>query len=396
MKGIEDVVHKHIKIPSYLMNIIDTPIFQRLGHIKQLTSAEYVFPSARHTRKEHCIGAMYLAMRYAENLGLNETETAAISIASLLHDIFHGPFSHSWDTVVYSLLYPACHKGHDKHRHKVLELLQDKIEVMGVTIQDIADIWDNKNTLLSPILQGPISSDRLDFIKRDTVHTATEHFGYFASDRIINHASLYIDINNNRYLVYHEKAIVDAIQGLNSRLLMYNKVYLHKTVIAASILIEACLVEAVEPLNLVSRTKNLDEFIYLNDSIIDQIISSCDPELDKAKEYAKRLYHRDLPKMISENIIYLSPHIRTNHVPGIKLNSSGDQITWTSRILSNDFLREFSAHDIHVKLTSGTLKSLVSNGRESKNCVVPFDVFWRQKYPHHLVETYYIERIYQL
>ena len=85
--------------------------------------------------------------------------------------------------------------------------------------------------------------------------------------------------------------------------------------------------------------------------------------------------------MLKEDIIHLSPHIRINHVPGIVLDSTTNTITWTSRILSNDFSREFTKYNIHI----------------NSDCnIVPFDTFWKQKYPHHLVETYYIERVYQL
>lgn len=90
MKQINDNIHKLIPLDNDILKIIDTPIFQRLGKIKQLTSAEYVFPGARHSRKEHCIGAMFLAKKYSEALKLSEKETKLIMVASLLHDIGHG------------------------------------------------------------------------------------------------------------------------------------------------------------------------------------------------------------------------------------------------------------------------------------------------------------------
>lgn len=90
MHGIKDIIHGFIPLDKDILKIIDTPIFQRLGRIKQLTSAEYVFPGARHSRKEHCIGAMHLAIKYARVLNLSEHETKVIAVAALLHDIGHG------------------------------------------------------------------------------------------------------------------------------------------------------------------------------------------------------------------------------------------------------------------------------------------------------------------
>jgi len=385
MIGIKDIVHKHISIPPYIIDIIDTPIFQRLGRIKQLTSAEYVFPGARHSRKEHCIGAMYLASKYSKSLGLSEDQTKSISVAALLHDVAHGPFSHSWDTIVYNKIYPGIHKGHDKQRHKIIKtsLLSGVLRDNGIDIEAISGIWNNNDLLLSAILQGPLGTDRMDFVTRDTLYTGTRHFGYMEIDRIINGASVYTKPDGIQVLTYAEKIVPDAIQGLHSRLYMYNKVYLHKTVIAASILIEAALQEASQILDFVERSTDLDKFVYLNDSVLDQIINSSDPDLKKAKYYAERVYHRDLPKVISEEVIHLSPDVDISHVPGIKIDNDKNQITWVGRILTNDYIKEFSKHDIHIKI-------------KEKETPIPFATYFKQHYPYYTVETYYIKRIYSL
>ena len=324
MHGIKDIIHGFIPLDEDMLKIIDTPIFQRLGRIKQLTSAEYVFPGARHSRKEHCIGAMFLATKYARALKLNEHETKVIAVAALLHDIGHGPYSHGYDASVYSLIYPGCHKGHDKHRYAIVKsFLKNILIEIGLNVEEIFEVWNNKNLVLSAILQSALSVDRLDFIARDTLYTATTHFGFMEIDRIINHSSICIkpdtlgEGTEKRVLAFSEKIITDVVQGLNSRLHMYNEVYLNKTVIAASCLIEAAIKEATPYLDFVERTLNMDRFIYLNDSIMDEILQSTDPDLEKARYYARRLYHRDLPKLLSEEIIYLSPKSKIEHEGGI-------------------------------------------------------------------------------
>jgi HD superfamily phosphohydrolase len=112
---------------------IDHPAFQRLRSIKQLGLAEYVFPCATHTRFQHSLGASYLAVQYFETMVRGwghsnfdfegEVENTrffpvltkkrlkevgqhsesyrfwkdAIGLAGLLHDVGHGPWSHTFE-----------------------------------------------------------------------------------------------------------------------------------------------------------------------------------------------------------------------------------------------------------------------------------------------------------
>lgn len=97
-KVIRDVVHGYIPLNENDLQIIDTPLFQRLRRIRQ-TGAYSVYPSANHTRFEHSIGVMYLGMRVLEslkemNIDINEQILNTVRYACLLHDIGHAPFSH--------------------------------------------------------------------------------------------------------------------------------------------------------------------------------------------------------------------------------------------------------------------------------------------------------------
>ena len=55
-KMLNDHVHGLIRLDNLLFRIIDTPEFQRLRHIKQLESINYIYPGANHSRFEHSIG----------------------------------------------------------------------------------------------------------------------------------------------------------------------------------------------------------------------------------------------------------------------------------------------------------------------------------------------------
>ena len=87
-------------------DLIDSPWVQRLRYILQLQSAHWVYPGAEHTRFQHSLGTMHLAGRFMARLYPSLCQTVPdvpschfleefIRITALLHDIGHGPFSHS-------------------------------------------------------------------------------------------------------------------------------------------------------------------------------------------------------------------------------------------------------------------------------------------------------------
>lgn len=77
--------------------IIDSAAFQRLRHIKQLGMADLVYPGATHTRFSHCIGACYLSKLMCDQVGIEKRDKELVMIATLLHDVGHGPFSHAFE-----------------------------------------------------------------------------------------------------------------------------------------------------------------------------------------------------------------------------------------------------------------------------------------------------------
>jgi len=119
-KILRDLIHGYINLTTIDLLIIDTPHFQRLKDIRQLT-AQHVFPSARHTRFEHSLGVMELtrqAIKHINNNGflsgipkemkeiykkkgeiiVDEDLKFNTSLAALLHDVGHFPFSHVGET----------------------------------------------------------------------------------------------------------------------------------------------------------------------------------------------------------------------------------------------------------------------------------------------------------
>ena len=102
-KTIRDPIHGDIKFEDVFLGLIEAPEIQRLYNIKQLGFAHLVFPGAHHTRLEHSLGSYYLASKVGDVLNLGKDERKLVSCAALLHDIGHGPFSHTFENVARSV-----------------------------------------------------------------------------------------------------------------------------------------------------------------------------------------------------------------------------------------------------------------------------------------------------
>lgn len=335
MKGIRDPVHGWIEYNEHEMNVINTPLFQRLRMTSQLTGGSMVFPGGTNTRFLHSLGVMHIAGKYFDYLLKNSPEYKLLRnnvlkyrqltrLAGLLHDIGHGPYSHAFDAVVYYLIYNVEDGGHDIHRENIVKhaSLANAIRGCGIEPDDLIALWNPKSEsfkrlteeeqelylILRLLVQGPIGADRIDFTLRDSYFTGTSHFGTISSDRIMFNV-LARQVDRCWKLHYRFKCIQDLISALDSRFHMYENVYFNKTVYAADIIIMQMMVAAVKPLKLVERTINLDEFVYLTDqTLIGEILSSRDlsDDIVNAKKYLQMLLHRQLPKLIKEERIYKS------------------------------------------------------------------------------------------
>ena len=104
-KIIRDSIHGNIKVEGVFADLIETPEIQRLSNIKQLGLAHLVFPGAHHTRLEHSLGTYHMAKILSETLTLNTDEKISLMCAALLHDVGHGPFSHTLESLLRNSLF---------------------------------------------------------------------------------------------------------------------------------------------------------------------------------------------------------------------------------------------------------------------------------------------------
>jgi HD superfamily phosphohydrolase len=117
-RTVFDAIHGHLEFDGYVWEFIDTLEFQRLRSLKQLGNCHFVFPGGTHSRFEHSIGVSYLSNKLVNHLvrvkgssnnynifdPCEDFNVKAVTLAGLLHDLGHGPFSHLFDRKVIKYL----------------------------------------------------------------------------------------------------------------------------------------------------------------------------------------------------------------------------------------------------------------------------------------------------
>lgn len=226
-KIINDPIHGFITVPKgTILRLIDHPYVQRMRHIKQMGLGYLVFPAAEHSRFTHAIGAMELAQRTLNNLREKDTtiskaEYEATLIAVLLHDIGHGPLSH---TLEFNFI--------DDFHHEMMTLaiMRDLNKQMDGALDLAIKIFTNqypKKPFLNQLVSSQLDLDRLDYLKRDSALTGV-YEGSVGIDRILKTMRVH-----NGNMVIEKKGIYAIENYILARRLMYMQVYLHKTVLSA-------------------------------------------------------------------------------------------------------------------------------------------------------------------
>lgn len=236
-KIINDPVHGFITIPDELIfDLIEHPFFQRLRRIKQLGLSHLVYPGANHTRFHHALGAMHLmdkaiTVLRSKNVEITEEEHLGATVAILLHDIGHGPFSH---TLEHSLL-KSIH--HEEVSLLFMERLNEEFDGrLDLAIKIFTDTYHK--AFLHQLVSGQLDMDRLDYLQRDSYFTGVSE-GVVGSERIIT----MLNVKNNE-LVVEEKGIYSIENFIGSRRIMYWQVYMHKTVVSSEFMLTSILKRA--------------------------------------------------------------------------------------------------------------------------------------------------------
>ncbi len=232
--AIRDPIHGYIEIDELAIEILDTVEMQRLRRIRQLGFSYLVYPGANHTRFEHSLGAYHLMNVLLDTLGVSKEEEKELLVASLIHDVGHGPYSH----VTEPLIKKYTGKSHEdiediifepveknKSATTIAEVLEerrmDKRKIMGYIKGEKAGEGNKRG--LSKILNGEIDVDKMDYLVRDSYYTGVA-YGVVDNIRLIRGLDFF-----KGHLVITEKGILPAEYLLFSRFLMHPTVYSHHT-----------------------------------------------------------------------------------------------------------------------------------------------------------------------
>lgn len=217
---------------ALIIQLIDTPAFQRLRRIRQLGPASFTFHGAEASRFTHSLGVMAVARRafdgIVERYPSLKPHRATVLCAALLHDVGHGPFSHTAEDVFGT-----------GHEHWTAQILQHSPPVRQLLdqfspglLESILQVYQHQHSvpLVWQLVSSQLDCDRLDYLMRDSYFTGAA-YGQLDLDRILM-AMRYDPVSQQ--LAVAQKGLAAIEHYLMVRHFMYAQVYSHPKNIAAT------------------------------------------------------------------------------------------------------------------------------------------------------------------
>ena len=356
-KFIRDPVHDLIRIDTKaVLDVIKTRPMQRLKRIKQLGLANYVYPSADHSRFCHSLGAYHLAIRMltqlerSSGIDISEEQRLIVQLAALLHDIGHGPFSHLFERVLKEANY--AQKKLIKHHNWTIKIINEDpgiskvLSSVGSGVQrDVSSVIETtyEPLYLSSIVSSQFDVDRFDYMLRDSYMTGV-HYGEFDLNWMLRNLTLgeiSVPDEDTRDSEPMKTVVVDAKRGLSSlenyltgNFYLYKHVYYHNTVRIAEAMLTKALVRALDVVreggnprvshiffDKVSRGQELemDDYLSMDDNVVMSWLQTwaSDSRVDEIlRSLSVDLLGRDLFKAIpidglsSEQLVAFNDQLR--------------------------------------------------------------------------------------
>ena len=258
MKVINDTIHGQFKLEGVLENLLRTPEMNKLSHIKQLGLAHLVFPGAHHTRFEHSLGASHIVGRIADSLSMEKQDKDTIQAAAMLHDVGHGPYSHTLEHILaerggmdhmevtkgiilgeYDVLV-GDEENTFSERQMIPDILErndldPKLVSSLITGADASgtersllnwtegrDHFSDDDRTMAQLIHGSVDCDQLDYLLRDSHFTGVKH-------GVVDHNRIIECIRSQGGDIAIEQGGLSALEGmLVARGLMYSAVYFHR------------------------------------------------------------------------------------------------------------------------------------------------------------------------
>lgn len=250
---VHNIIHFDKDEDKLLLDLIDTEEFQRLRHIQQLGVSSFTYPGATHTRFAHSIGVAHLMNRFIDKITklkqtdiqedlkeLWENRMLAL-VAALLHDIGHGPFSHTIESVTnidHENVSIAIITGDTK----IKEILEKYRSGFSKEVSDVI-LRTHQSKVVVRLLTSQLDVDRIDYLLRDSKMTGAG-YGAFDLEWLINVLRIGIYDDQIEVGLDLDKGLSIAEDFVMARYYMYKHVYFHKATRSVEIMIKKILLRA--------------------------------------------------------------------------------------------------------------------------------------------------------
>jgi len=221
---------------AMVMALIDSASFQRLRRIRQLGPAFLTFHGAEGSRFTHSLGVFHLARRALTNLirldSTLEEEAGLLYAAALLHDIGHGPLSHTGEEMfgLHHETWSAAVIRNDPAIHDPLESFSPGL---ADAVATLLEEGRSRRSVIKRLVSSQLDCDRLDYLLRDS-YTTGARYGQLDTERILAGMTLSPDGD----LAIHPKGLMAVEHYLVVRNLMYRSVYNHRLNIVCNWMLE--------------------------------------------------------------------------------------------------------------------------------------------------------------
>lgn len=313
-KVFRDPVHNYVHVQhQVILDLINSKEVQRLRRIKQLGTASFTFHGAEHSRFSHSLGVYEISRRICdifqrnypiEKVGPNgwdDKERLVTLCAALLHDVGHGPYSHTFEHIFHTdheAITVAIITSPETEVHQILNCVEAGFPEKVASV--ITKTYPNPQVV--QMISSQIDADRMDYLLRDAYFTGTE-YGTFDLTRIL------------RVIRPYEGGIAFSMNGMHavedyivSRYQMYVQVYFHASsrgmeVILAHLLDRAAELYQVHSelfqghsqllLPFLKQEFTLDEYLKLDDGVLNTYFTQWTEENDPIlSDLAKRFLNR--------------------------------------------------------------------------------------------------------